>query len=186
MADTELELENAEAAGLFGVDEGPKDAVGVYEVGYHLLPSLSDDDAVAFSKDLMAFLKKEGADFVGDHAPEKMDLAYDISKRIAGRITPFSQAYFGWVAFELNRGKLDGVKKFMDTYASVLRHLIISTTRDEVKAVIEGAVIMPTAVPSTDAIAAPKRATEEGAVVSEEALTQALDTMAAEDAAVKE
>lgn len=185
MADIELELEAADLGALFAAEEGAKDGTEVYEVGYHLLPTLSEAEVTAATKDIASFLTKEGAVFVGDHAPERIDLAYDISKRINGRITPFKEAYFGWMAFELARANAVKVKAFLDAHAHILRYLFVATSKDEVKAVMEGAVLIPTASASTEAIAAPKRTEEQGAAVSDEALSQALDTMAEEDASAK-
>ena len=182
MADKALDEVQVAPEGLFSAEGVTDKDPQTYEVGYHLLPTLSEDEAQAATKDLMNFLKKEGATAVGDKAPVKIDLAYAIEKRIAGKLTDFSTAYFGWVAFEVPPKNIETVKKFMDTNPSVLRYLMISTTKAEVTAVLEGAVIMPTAQASTEAIAAPKRATEDGAVVSDEALSKALDTMADEDA----
>ncbi len=181
MPDEVLEAEIESQTGLFEADAVKTRDPAVYEVGYHLVSTLSEAEVATAAKDLMNFLTKEGAEFVGEKEPQKIDLAYTIQKRIGGRLTNFSSAYFGWVAFEVQPASLEMLKKFMDTNPAVLRYLLVSTTKDEVRAVMEGTVIMPTAVASTDAIAAPKRVSEEGAAVSDEALTQALDTMAAED-----
>ena len=45
---------------------------------------------------------------------------------------------------------------------------------------MEGKVLIPKAVASTDAIAAPKRSDEEGGVVSESKLDEAIDAMTEE------
>lgn len=176
----------AGVTGLFEADTLKEQEAGVYEVGYHILPTLSDDEAAAAVKDLHAFLEKQGASFVGEKAPVKIDLAYTIEKRIGGRLTGFDNAYFGWMAFEIQPATLGQVKNFLDTNDSILRYLLITTSKEEVTAVMEGAVIMPTAPTPTGQIAAPKRVSEEGAAVSDEALSEALETMAKEDAAVKE
>jgi ribosomal protein S6 len=177
MADTAQELENEGLASLFGAEADKVAGPHVYEVGYHLLPSLSEQEVTAATKDLINFLKKEGATLVGQQDPQMVDLSYAIERRVAGKFVGVNTAYFGWVAFEVEPRATATIKLFMDTNASVLRHILISTTKDEVKAVMEGKVIMPTAAASTEAIHAPKRATEESAVVSEEALSQAIDSM---------
>lgn len=172
-----------EAMSLFEADTASEGETAIYEIGYHLLPTLSESDAKAAVKDLTDLLKKSGASIVGEKEPVKIDLAYTIQKRIGGRLTPIKETHFGWVAFELPVSELPMIKTFMDANTSVVRYLLISTTAEEVKAFLEGAVAIPTAAASTATISAPKRATEEGATISDEALTQALDTMAAEDVA---
>ena len=184
MADKVQDNDLAPDLGLFETDTDKGTDPRVYEIGYHLLPTLSADEAAAATKDLMNFLKKQGADFVGDKEVEQVDLAYTVQKRIAGKLTNFNTAYFGWVAFEIAPSTAATIKTFMDTNASVLRYIVLTTTKDEVKAVIEGAVIMPRAPESTGTIGPSKRSAEEGgAPVSDEALSAALDTFAKEDAA---
>lgn len=176
----------AEAAalgvGVFDAEEVKDRDANVYEIGFHLLPTLSETQAVAVVKDITNVLLKHGAVFVGEKPPVKMDLAYTIDKRIAGKITGFDTAHFGWLAFELKPASLVLMNAFLDTHESILRYILLTTTKEEVAAVIEGVVIMPTAVASTSAIAAPKRVVEEDVAVSDVALSKALDVMAAEDA----
>lgn len=180
MADTELDMETEGLTGLFEAD-ATKDTSGVYEIGFHLLPTLSETEVTAAVKALAGVITKNGGEFVGDKAPEKMDLAYSIQKRIGGKLTSFNSAYFGWMAFEIGSSTLVAIKAFLDTNDSILRYILVSTSKDEVSAVMQGTVIMPTAPASTGTIGPSKRTAEDGAVVSEEALTQALDTMTAED-----
>lgn len=158
-----------------GGDESP---ISVYEVGYHLVPTLSEDAVPQSVGKLMDLLKGEGADFVGEHFPSKIQLAYPISKRLSGKHATYDSAYFGWVAFEVRREVIAKLKAFLDGNADVLRYLVITTSRDEVAASMSGET-SPT--PSGN-IEKPKRSDEEGGEVSEAALDQALETMQAEDA----
>ena len=181
MADTDVV--GAEGlAGLFEAEAVKDREAQVYEVGYHLLPSLSEAEVEAVVKDMRSFLSKEGAQFVGEKMPEKIDLAYAIERRSEGKYQSVRSAYFGWVAFTVTPHAAQAIKKFMDTNQSVLRYILVTTSADEVKAVMEGKVLVPKAVASTDAIAAPKRAEEESAVVSEVDLDKALDSMTDEKA----
>ncbi len=168
--------------GLFEADEVKPGEPQVYEIGYHFLPTLSDEAVQTAVKDLTNFLQGQGAQFVGEKLPQKIDLAYPIEKRVSGQRTPFSSAYFGWVAFEIEPRATHTVKQFMDTNQNILRYLLVSTTKDEVTAVMEGKVLIPTAVASTEAIAAPKRAEEQAGPVSEEALSKALESLDDEEA----
>lgn len=177
MGDTVTDLETEGLAGLFQADEVKDREPVVYEVGYHLLPSLSDGEVQAWVKDFTNFLKKHEAVFVGERMPEKIDLAYAIERRVEGRFQAVRTAHFGWVACKLEPRLIAEVKKFMDMNQSVLRFLIITTSVDEVKAVMEGKVIMPKAQSSTEAISAPKRAEEQSAEVSDVDLDKALDSM---------
>jgi ribosomal protein S6 len=181
MSEDTQDTELATPTGLFEADEVKDQEAAPYEIGYHLLPTLSEDESVKATQDIAEFLKKNGGEVFADHAAEKIELAYAIQKRVGGKPTNFNEAYFGWVAFDAVPSAVAAIKTYLDTNPLILRYLLVSTTKEEVKAVMEGAVIMPTAHASTEAIAAPKRDVEAGAIVSEEALTEALDTMAKED-----
>lgn len=85
MVDTETKAEEIDFTGLFEAEEAGAGERGIYEVGYHLVPTLSEAEVASFVKDLMDFLKKEGAEFVGEKVPEKIDLAYAIHKKMASR-----------------------------------------------------------------------------------------------------
>ena len=182
MAKAAIEPQDEALVGLFEADEVKDQEAAVYEIGYHLLPTLSESEVTSTVKELMAVLKKNDATVIADGEPAQIELAYAIEKRIAGRLTNFNEAFFGWVAFEVTPDKLGTLKSFLDMHPSILRFILISTTAEEVKAVQEGAVIMPTAPTPTGTIGASKRAAEDTAVVSDEALSKALDTMADEDA----
>jgi ribosomal protein S6 len=173
----EAELEST------GLLDDPSDETrtNVYEIGYHLLPTLSEEDVTSVTSGIMDLLKKEGADFVGDRFPSKIDLAYTIAKRVNGKLTNFDGAYFGWVAFEMSREAIARVKAALDANPSVLRFLIVTTDRDAVAAAMSGAVSGPSGI-----IEKPKREVESGGEMSEVALDQALETIVSEDAKVAE
>lgn len=155
----------------------------VYEIGYHLIPTLSEEGVAAAVKDITELLKKNGAETVGDRFPVKIPLAYTIQKRIAAKIVRFDEAYFGWVAFEMPRDAVAVIKEALDAHPSMLRYIIIATDRDAVAAALSGAVVE---VPVVGNIEKPKREAEAGGEVSDAALNQALETMATEDAKVAE
>ena len=164
------------------MDVGDAERTGIYEIGYHLLSSLSEAEVTAAVKDLTALLKGKGATFIGEKVPERIDLAYTIEKKIDGRLMSYGQAYFGWVAFEINSSELVGIKTYLDTTTHFFCYLLITTTKAEVTASMEGMKIrVAPAQASTVAIAAPKRAEEEGGEVSAVALDAALKDMESED-----
>ncbi len=183
--DMTLDLEAGEA-GVFDAAGEKEGALNVYEVGYHLIPTLSEVEVAQQVAALTKMLADAGASLVGEKVPEKTDLAYALEKKIEGKLTSFTATYFGWVAFEIAPHRLAELKAALDRNDSVLRYLVVLTSKDEVRAVMEGAVIVPTAQAPTAAIQAPKRAQEESAQVSDEALSDALESLEKEDATMKE
>lgn len=172
-----IETDEIETGLVEDADETPE--TGVYEIGYHLLPTISEDELPGVVSTIVDFLKAEGAVFVGERSPSTMSLAYPIAKRISGKRVNFESAYFGWVAFELGRASIEKVKTFMDSNQSVLRYLIVRTDRDSVHAAMSGAVAH-VQQPAGD-IGKPKRDAEAGGEMSEAALDEALKTMETED-----
>lgn len=178
--ETKILEEDLEGASVM-VDDGDDTRVNVYEIGYHLLPTLSEEAAAAAVEELMALIKAENGSFVGDRFPSKIPLAYAIAKRVNGKLTNFDSAYFGWVAFEAPREAIARLKVALDGNPSILRSLIVVTDRDAVAAALSGAVVGP-----SGSIEKPKREAEAGGEMSEVALDQALETIATEDAKVAE
>ena len=161
------------------VDTGGDEArSSVYEVGYHLLPTLSEDEVQKAVSALMELLKGEGAAFVGDRFPSKIQLAYPVSRRINSKRSSYDAAYFGWVAFEAPREAVARIKTALDANQNALRYLIVTTDRDAVAAALSGAVVPA----PTGSIDKPKRDAEKTGEVSEAALDEALQTIATEDA----
>lgn len=171
VADTEIEEVGT-------VDTGDNESPSsVYEIGYHLLPTLSEEEVPQVVSKLMDALKAEGAVFVGERFPSQIELAYPIAKRTNSKNTNYESAYFGWVAFEVAREAILRMKPALDSNPNILRYLVVVTDRDAVAAAMSGAVSAPTGT-----IEKPKRDAEAGGEMSEVALDQALETIATEDA----
>ena len=182
------EMEVDELASLPAMDDTEADEplLSVYEIGYHLLPTLSEDESLKAAAALGELLTKNGAEAVGDHAPTRTPLAYTITKRVGGKVLRFNDAYFGWVAFQVARDALARIKEAFDANQSVLRYLVITTSRDAVASSLAGNTITLQTVRPTGNIEKPKREAEGGGEMSEAALDEALQTIATEDAKVAE
>ena len=131
----------------------------IYEVGYHILSTVSEDSLENEAKTITDALTKLGAEVVGERSPASVDLAYPINKKIDGKREEFDSAYFGWVAFSLGSSDIEKVKEALDTNANVLRFLITKTSRDQVAAIL--------ADPSLDALTPEPEEVETEAEVGE-------------------
>ncbi len=169
--------------GLVDLDGDDASVTSVYEVGYHLLPTISEEALPGIVTRITEFLKSLDAVFVGERFPSTMGLAYPIAKKIAGKRTNFETAYFGWIAFEVARDAVEKLKEFLDKDEQVLRFLMVKTDRDSVHAAMSG---LTQVVQPTGDIGKPKRDAETGGEVSEVALDEALKTIETEDAKVSE
>lgn len=147
---------------------GDSSAQGVYEVGYHLVPTLAEDDIEGAVAPLMKALHDAGATVIGERAPLLMRLAYGIDKKIDGVMRVYDEAYFGWVAFEAPRNAVADINEAFKKHEHVLRFLITTTDRETVAAVL--------ADPSLDAA----MAKEEREEVSEEGAEGVVESVGAD------
>ena len=113
-------------------DENQKDAgeVEIYELGYHLLPLVSEESlAEELSKIHAAVSKNEGV-VIAESTPQMRQLAYSITKKIDAKNIEFNKSYFGWVKFEMNRELAVSFKKNIESNPNILRFIIIKTVRE--------------------------------------------------------
>ena len=103
----------------------------IYEIGYHVISSVAEENIPAEVEKIKAVLNKEKAEIVSEENPKLRPLAYSIKKAFGGQYKTFDKAYFGWVKFVLPEGgdiaKIEKVLKGSDT---VLRYLIVKTIRE--------------------------------------------------------
>lgn len=110
--------------------EKEHDEKSIYEISYHLLPSLSEEDSLKKYLDIKTFLEKCGCSFISDDAPKQRPLAYTITKKIDGKNQKFNSGYFGWIKFETKKASLVEIKKTFDADVTILRYLLIKTVRE--------------------------------------------------------
>lgn len=150
----------------------------VYELGYHILPTVSEEGVQGEVGAITEVLKKLNAEFVGEKLPVRTDLTYTIEKKIGGVNHRFDSAYFGWVAFAIPRDTIGEVQAAMDHDQNVLRFIIVKSSKEAVAANMAD----PTVDISTKAL----REVEVGGEVSEAALDTALKQIEADDIKVEE
>jgi ribosomal protein S6 len=114
------------------MDEQDSSEVRVYELSFHLDPELSETEAEK-AYDAIRNAAVAGGSLVAEGAPEKVQLAYTISRSDNAGRRDFDNAYFCWVAYEgdgaCHEAALDAVKG----EKRVIRFLDIRTTKDAAK-----------------------------------------------------
>jgi ribosomal protein S6 len=107
----------------------------IYELGYHILPTLSEEEvakAVTALKDQLSAIE---ATIIAEAHPALMTLAYEIGKDIENKNRKFATAYFGWIKFEVATEAIEGFKELMEKNANILRFIIVKTVRESTLAV---------------------------------------------------
>ncbi len=102
----------------------------VYELGYHLLPNLSDEEVLEEVKSFKTFVEVNGGSLVSEEAPKPMHLAYTMVKKQEGKNARFDTSIFGWIKFEISAEGILAVKEEVDLSKNVLRFIIIKTVRE--------------------------------------------------------
>ena len=102
----------------------------IYEVGYHVISSVSEENVPKEVEKIKSCLAKENAIIISEEAPKLRPLAYSIKKAFGGSYKVFDKAYFGFIKFELGEdGDIRNIDLSMKNNESVLRYIIIKTIR---------------------------------------------------------
>lgn len=104
----------------------------VYEVGFVLMPSMSEEKVAEKASFIRGIIEKAGGEVISEDFPKLMPLAYPMDKMIDSTKQVFKEAYFGWVKFEMLASAVVGVEKEVSAIQEVLRFLIVKTLRENV------------------------------------------------------
>lgn len=102
----------------------------VYEVGYHILPSVDEGNLGTEREALVAIITKFKGIIISEEMPVLIDLAYDMDKVIDNKRNIFSQAYFGWIKFNLAPESIEELTAEIESLPSVLRYIVIKTVKE--------------------------------------------------------
>jgi len=103
----------------------------IYEVGYHIISSVAEENIPAEVEKIKAYLAKEKAVIISEEAPKLRPLAYSIKKGFGGIYKTYDKAYFGFIKFELNEaGDVRDIDLAMKNNDSILRYIVIKTVRE--------------------------------------------------------
>lgn len=102
----------------------------VYEVGYILVPTLSEEEVPAVYGDLKDLVASFGGEIISDEMPRMISLAYSMLKVVANVRNKFNTGYFGWVKFSMDTEKVDELKKKLDFNPNVIRFLVLKTVKE--------------------------------------------------------
>ena len=113
-----------------GVKTKTAEGADIYEVGFHVLPTVAEaqvgDIVIGFKEEL----KKRGAEILAEEAPKRVRLAYTMQQSTGGSREKYNEAYFGWIKFECMREEIGGLEEALRSNRSLLRHLLITTPRE--------------------------------------------------------
>ena len=102
----------------------------VYELGYLILPSIAEDALSGVIDKIRALINEVGGKELDGEAPFKYPLAYSMSKTIGASRYVLSDAYLGWIKFEVEPSKIAAVKAGVEKIAEIIRFLLIKAPRE--------------------------------------------------------
>lgn len=97
----------------------------LYEVGFLLIPTLSDDQVSAAAAAVKEAVEKNGGLVTKDEAPKFKRLAYEMRKKIDTKYETYDSAYFGYIIFEAASEDANTVKDKVASIKEVLRFIMV-------------------------------------------------------------
>lgn len=106
------------------------DKATVYEVGFHIVPTVSPENLPKEVDAIKAILEKEKATIISEEFPKLRTLAYEMVKAVGQTRNKFDSAYFGWIKFEGSTNLVAELNKALTASEKILRFLIVKTVRE--------------------------------------------------------
>lgn len=165
-----------------GLSQATADSRHVYEVGFHLVPTVGEDGVAAVVEKIRKLLGD--AEIIAEHFPQKMTLAYTIERATQGPSTTlgaskrekYSESYFGSIKFATEREALPALAEALRAMKEVLRFLLIETVREEAPAPARRAVFTSSRLEG-EVLQKPVAREEKGGEVSEEELDKSIEAL---------
>lgn len=112
----------------------------VYELGFHIDSELPSEEAKRTYEQMRNLIAKNGS-MVAEGEPEKIQLAYTISRSGVGGRRDFASAYFAWVAYETNGAGHEAVKTAAGEEGRIIRFLDVRTTKEAARHAAEMKIV---------------------------------------------
>ncbi len=101
--------------------------MNVYEVGYHITPSLPEEKIPEEVGVLRAMIERNEGSILSEEFPQIMDLAYTMYQSLEASKAPFNEAYFGSFKFEMPTASVVTLEKELAAHNNILRFLLVKT-----------------------------------------------------------
>ena len=102
----------------------------IYELGYHILPSVSEEDTSHEVSQIHSLISEYGGHIISEGTPVMRQLSYEIAKKVETKSLKFNKAYFGWVKFDIDRSQIINLKNKTEIFPNILRCIIIKTVKE--------------------------------------------------------
>jgi ribosomal protein S6 len=103
---------------------------GIYEVGFHIVPIVAEDDLGVRVTAIRDVIEAAGGSMIADEYPRHMELSYPMVKVAANKRALHHSAYFGWMKFEVEPAGAKEIEKKLKEDNFILRFLLVKTVRE--------------------------------------------------------
>lgn len=107
------------------------DTKQIYEVGFLLVPALSEESLGGKVSQIKSILEKAEAEIISEEAPKLKQLAYTMAKKTdEARRDTYEKGYFGWVKFGADIAVLPDIEAALKADSEIIRYIVIKTVRE--------------------------------------------------------
>src|SRR3989337_523590 len=110
-------------------DEGAGNDPRVYELGFHLGPELPSEEVKKAYQAVREMVAAQGS-IVGEGEPQKIPLAYTISRQETSGRRDFDSAHFCWVVYEMSASDHAEILTAANADKRIIRFIDLITTKD--------------------------------------------------------
>ncbi|MAG12788.1 hypothetical protein CL630_03180 [bacterium] len=147
----------------------------LYELGYHLLPTLSEEEIPQEVGVLKDGIEKHSGAMVSDQMPRVMSLAYSMSKIMGQKRKYFDTALFGWIKFQMSPKDLLEFDKELKHNKHILRFILVKIAREKLPSVKKMTFLKPKQ--PTGRITKEQKVQKPGKQLSEEELDKTIEEL---------
>jgi ribosomal protein S6 len=162
--------------------QAPADKSPIYEIGFHVVPTVDETQIGAVVEKIKKLLGKD-VEIVAEGAPVRMHLAYQIERATQGKREKYTESYFGWVKFALKGEEVgtqvNAIEQSLRDTKDVLRFILIQTVREDLMQQKTRAVFGSDRLEGQTLTKAPREA-EKAGEVSEAELDKSIEALTTE------
>ncbi|MSR70554.1 hypothetical protein EXS62_00735 [Candidatus Kaiserbacteria bacterium] len=174
MAETSQPVEGFTQATDAGSPAAVKNTTPVYEVGFHIIPTVGEDGVPAVLEKIRTLLGD--AEIISQTFPTKRALAYRVERAQAGAREKYLESYFGFIKFATEREMIPAIEQGLRSIHEVLRYLLIQTVREDITQAPRRAVFSSDRLEGKT-IEKPVMAPEKAAEVSDAELDKSIEAL---------
>ncbi len=174
MSHPEASAEGSSQATTAAVSAKVKNTTPIYEVGFHIVPTVGDEGVAAVVDTLRKALGN--VEIISEGFPNKITLAYQVERATQGKREKYTESYFGHIKFAMEREEISVFTDAVRAMQPIVRFLIIETVREDVAAAPRRTVFTSDRLEGKT-IEKPVAAAEKTVEVSESELDKSLEAL---------